>query len=625
MVKLYINYIGTLPIKGKADVTLRRGLNVVFAEKVIVDEDDGPRNSLGKSTFIRLIDYGLGSTNFFQKKQTRARQKLNNHYLLMEITINETNFTLCRNLINNDENFIYKGWVKERLTKNDSVSYIRGPSLEDYKEFIEESLLQKENYINDEKIISLRGYLPLLIRNQLDGFSNIYQPLGMSEGQPFSRLRTEFFSGLSTHKKLVLEQQFNKAEEKRKQASQDLNTLTRYLKKKELTINFEEHLLNYESEFETLSNEIKLIKERLLTRNNEESLIRKQLDLIEINISKLNSDIDFNESRILNYQATINDIYKELDSLNLFITAENFFKELNSKKCPTCLQDFDLNNMTQEKYEEKSTASLLIKEILSNEISDLTTAIDDLRTSIHYDKVNLIAENRNRLTLLEKLNTYTKDLVLELDTKENILNTLKQQHADVLYLKSIQEDIKDYSNNMKSHVKTKQTIKEKIDNANLEIEDNKSKLKIIYDNVVRHLYNNTRQGILKFSPKANNIEVDVAYLDSENNIDSGAAAQNVKVIAFDLALLELSLTNSTYHPRFLIHDSPNVNDIDLDVYYRIFTYILKLEESELQNKGIVDFQYIITTIYKPEEVLEQHIILQLESGNEGGKLFGFTF
>lgn len=413
MVKLYINYIGTLPIKGKADVTLRRGLNVVFAEKVIVDEDDGPRNSLGKSTFIRLIDYGLGSTNFFQKKQTRARQKLNNHYLLMEITINETNFTLCRNLINNDENFIYKGWVKERLTKNDSVSYIRGPSLEDYKEFIEESLLQKENYINDEKIISLRGYLPLLIRNQLDGFSNIYQPLGMSEGQPFSRLRTEFFSGLSTHKKLVLEQQFNKAEEKRKQASQDLNTLTRYLKKKELTINFEEHLLNYESEFETLSNEIKLIKERLLTRNNEESLIRKQLDLIEINISKLNSDIDFNESRILNYQATINDIYKELDSLNLFITAENFFKELNSKKCPTCLQDFDLNNMTQEKYEEKSTASLLIKEILSNEISDLTTAIDDLRTSIHYDKVNLIAENRNRLTLLEKLNTYTKDLVLE--------------------------------------------------------------------------------------------------------------------------------------------------------------------------------------------------------------------
>ena len=87
MVKLYINYIGTLPIKGKADVTLRRGLNVVFAEKVIVDEDDGPRNSLGKSTFIRLIDYGLGSTNFFQKKQTRARQKLNHHYYVLMLKI----------------------------------------------------------------------------------------------------------------------------------------------------------------------------------------------------------------------------------------------------------------------------------------------------------------------------------------------------------------------------------------------------------------------------------------------------------------------------------------------------------------------------------------------------------
>lgn len=621
MVNLFIKYVGTLPIKGKAKVTLRKGLNVVFAEKVIDDENDGPRNSLGKSTFIRLIDYGLGSTNFLQKGQNKARTKLINHYLLMEVTINNNYFTLTRNLVDNNENYIYVGWVKDLLLKNEALPYIIGPSFDEYKEFIEEQLLQKENYINEEKIISLRKYIPFLIRNQLNGFSNIYQPIGRSEGQQFARFRTEFFSGLSTFKKIELEQELNLAEEKRKQASQDLKTLVKYLEKKESII--EKNPLNIENEIQSISDQISLIKKQLLNRNNKELLIREKINAIDNDLLELTSNIKLNESRILNYQATINNIYKELNSLDLFIKAENFFEDLNQKKCPTCLQE--INNSSQGKYGDKVATSSLIKEILNNEINDLSVAIDELRETIEQMETFYNEGNNNKTNLIKHLAHYTEELILELNKKESRLNELKMQHSEVLYLKSIQGDVKEYSLNLQLHKKTKSEIKQKIDIANLEIESNKTNLISIFDKVVRYLYNNTRKGILKFSTRANNIEVDIAYVDSENNIDSGAAAQNVKVIAFDIALLELSLNNSTHHSKFLIHDSPNVNDIDIDIYHRIFTYILELEKKELQKNKTIDFQYIITTISKPDEVLDEHIILQLETGNEGGKLFGFTF
>ncbi|WP_045521372.1 DUF2326 domain-containing protein [Neobacillus niacini] len=625
MVKLFINYVGTLPIKGKADVGLRKGLNVVFAEKILDGENSGPRNSLGKSTFVNLIDYGLGSNSFFQKRQVKARKELLNYYLIMEVSINECEFTLKRKLVDSTENLIYKGWIKNDLLKNNNIQPIVGPSLDDYKEFIELELLQKNNYINDEKLISLRSYIPFIIRNQVDGFSNIQRPMGISEGAQFARFRSEFFAGLSTLRKIELEQELLEAEEKRKQAAQDFNTIAKYLKKKESIANSENEYIDYESKIQQISNEISLLKQNLLERNNDEALLRNELKEIEQRLFILESEVSFNESRILNYQATINDIYKELDSFNLYTKASDFFREYDLEICPTCLRSFGDNAMPEEGFKEDSDSISLIQEILKNEISDLQNAIENMR--VHIDELNTIKSELNdtKSRLIEKLSNFTASIITELNDKEHRLDNLKQEQAEILYLNGIQEDLEEYKSDLNIQVKKKKEINQKIDTANLEIEENKDKLIQVYDKVVRYLYNNTRQGILKFSPKANNIEVEIAYIDSEDNVDSGAAAQNVKVIAFDLALLELSINNSTYHPKLLIHDSPNVNDIDIDVYHNIFSYIIGLEEAELEKKGKVDFQYIITTISKPEEVLNEHIILQLDTGDEGGKLFGFTF
>lgn len=625
MVKLFINYVGTLPIKGKVDVQLRKGLNVVFAEKILNGEDNGPRNSLGKSTFVKLIDYGLGSTNFLQKHQDKARKELLNYSLIIEILINNNNFTLRRNLIDATENYIYRGWVRNKLLENNDIRPIVGPSLNDYKEFIEFNLLHRNNYSNDEKLLSLRNYIPFIIRNQVDGFSNLQRPMGISEGAQFSRFRTEFFAGLSTVKKIELEQELVETEEKRKQASQDYNTIDRYLKKKEAIANVGKANLDYKSEIQIITDEISKLKQSLLERNNIESKLRNELKVIEHSIFELEEKIRLNNSRILNYQATINDIYKEFDSFNIYSKASHLFGKYDIEVCPTCFREFEDTSNLKEIFEEDSGSISLIKEILRNEISDLQSAIDEMRLQIkefNGTKYNLFEIQSQ---IIRDLKNYTSNILLELNERERSLDYLKIEQAEYIYIQDIQEDLTEYKNNLSKQIKKKQEINQKINTANLEIEENKDELIRVYNKVVKYLYSNKRQGILKFSPKANNIEVEIAYSDSEENIDSGAAAQIVKVIAFDLALLELSLNNSTYHPKLLIHDSPNVNDIDIDVYHNIFSYILELENAELENKGEVDFQYIITTISKPEEVLEDHIILQLDTGSEGGKLFGFTF
>lgn len=77
-----------------------------------------------------------------------------------------------------------------------------------------------------------------------------------------------------------------------------------------------------------------------------------------------------------------------------------------------------------------------------------------------------------------------------------------------------------------------------------------------------------------------------------------AAIESLKVIAFDLAALCLSIEGRTHVPAFCIHDSPREADLGLSVYQRLFEVVAALEESTP-----VLFQYIVTTTTSPPKHL----------------------
>lgn len=75
---------------------------------------------------------------------------------------------------------------------------------------------------------------------------------------------------------------------------------------------------------------------------------------------------------------------------------------------------------------------------------------------------------------------------------------------------------------------------------------------------------------------------------------STAAIESLKVIAFDIAVMCMSIEGVTHLPAFLVHDSPREADLGLSVYHRLFNMVGALEG---QDNSV--FQYIVTTTTQP--------------------------
>ncbi|MDP5281420.1 hypothetical protein Q9Q95_21015 [Sphingomonas sp. DG1-23] len=97
-----------------------------------------------------------------------------------------------------------------------------------------------------------------------------------------------------------------------------------------------------------------------------------------------------------------------------------------------------------------------------------------------------------------------------------------------------------------------------------------------------------------------------------------AAVDSLKVVAFDLAALLLTMEGKTELPGFWLHDSPREADLGLAIYHRIFDLALWLEE---QTDG-PQFQYIVTTTTAPPEKLKAApwTILKLSSAPRESRL-----
>ena len=76
---------------------------------------------------------------------------------------------------------------------------------------------------------------------------------------------------------------------------------------------------------------------------------------------------------------------------------------------------------------------------------------------------------------------------------------------------------------------------------------------------------------------------------------STAAIESLKVIAFDLSAMCMSIEGQAHQPAFLIHDSPREADLGLSIFHRLFNVVRALEDKREQPL----FQYIITTTTSP--------------------------
>ncbi|ANK83545.1 MAG: hypothetical protein TEF_16060 [Rhizobiales bacterium NRL2] len=113
--------------------------------------------------------------------------------------------------------------------------------------------------------------------------------------------------------------------------------------------------------------------------------------------------------------------------------------------------------------------------------------------------------------------------------------------------------------------------------------------------IIRRLLGDDAKGIVRLTGKGLEISVEAGG-DRRT-----AAIQSLKILAFDLACLCLSIEGRTRIPAFLIHDSPREADLGQTIYDAHFRLLRALEE-ELAGRT---FQYVITTTTRPPQDLNK--------------------
>lgn len=114
-----------------------------------------------------------------------------------------------------------------------------------------------------------------------------------------------------------------------------------------------------------------------------------------------------------------------------------------------------------------------------------------------------------------------------------------------------------------------------------------------FDAIVRELVGPEAQGRITLDGKGLHLGIELSGDRSTAAIDS------LKVLAFDLAAMCMSIEGRTHVPAFLVHDSPREADLGLSVYHRLFEFIRKLEG--VGRKPL--FQYVVTTTTRPPDEL----------------------
>jgi hypothetical protein len=133
-----------------------------------------------------------------------------------------------------------------------------------------------------------------------------------------------------------------------------------------------------------------------------------------------------------------------------------------------------------------------------------------------------------------------------------------------------------------------------------------------FDGILRELVSPDIRGSLRIDGKGLKLNVELGGNRSTAAIDS------LKIVAFDLAVLVMSMEERLFVAGLLVHDSPREADLTNIIYGKLFPFAAKLESCT----EIPLFQYIITTTTAPPETFktDQWIRLQVKGAPASERL-----
>jgi uncharacterized protein YydD (DUF2326 family) len=494
----------------------RKGLNFIYGKKEI-NEPKSSLNSIGKTTFLDLIDFCLLAS--FQKNHSprlfSAINLMTGYNIVLEFSVKNINFVIKRNVEN--PNVVEFGIIGKELNLF---------KIDEIKQVLSSIIFKRDNYVGkfdkkwyrslisfyvkiqkfkQAKFLDPIKYIPELTEVEL----NIYHffLLGLDNTIPFklSRLRADE-KGLEASLKEIKKYAEEKYDLRNlKDTQNEINRLKVDINKLEIAIqNFElgEQYEDAEIEANTLTESIKnnlyqnfLDKEKIRSYQESYSVHEK------INLRRISSMYNQISEELAH---TIKKTLKQAVDFRIELSSSR--KEFISnevEKLKVFVKDREKNIKNFEEKRAKLFYFLSAKEA----ISDLTEAFYN------------ISDKKNRLSELEANSKMLFDLTKELNEIESEINILKNESID--YINSIGDEIVHFYQN--------------------------------FNNVFDSIYNDNKEtsefSITQNLKKKSLIEIDISLPDMY-----GKGKNQGRTLIYDLAVLISNIKNTQNFPRFLIHD-----------------------------------------------------------------------
>ncbi|WKZ69974.1 MAG: DUF2326 domain-containing protein [Melioribacteraceae bacterium] len=555
---MYLKKFYTRPAKYFSDITFRDGINYVYGYR---DKTQGKKkdslNNLGKSSFLDLIDFTLGS-DFSKDKNPRLYTAYDIGFLkgltvYLEFESRKNHYTISRSFENSR-------LVKLKANNGKYKEY----RLEDFRVTLCDIIFARDDYPG--------FYSPDWLRRLLAFYVTILKTNKKEYPDPFAYLEyTSELSLLQYHLFLLnidnrliynLNVKTDEIDEKKKLA----NTAAKNF----ISVHQLKTISDVEDKIKQLKTEIEEIRERIKAYKlaSSQKLNAEKANELTKTINKLSFENFSHQKKI--------DTYKESLSNNLSIrlsTVENIYNDFQEL----------LGTKIRKELEE---VVKFRKNLISSRKDFILEEIDKLNKEIENNKFKIDELDNQRADIFRILSTASaiKNLA-----DANALIVSKEKEAS-----NLEGQIKTYTVYSKQVSDLQQEVS-KIESNIIELRENIRDIELefykIFSSIYQELYSTkTGSRLFSFSIDSNPRVKSKLKIDILNDPEKfGKGKNRGRTLVYNLSVLFYSIIKNYNAPRFLIHDGifDGVDKVH-------FVDVIKFLNKQLERG--YKFQYIVTLI-----------------------------
>lgn len=584
------------------DVPMRPGFNIVWSPDSQT-EDSPIGHGGGKTTFCRLLRFCLGEDTFASDDlRHRIGEVFSKGSVGAEIILDDKPWIVHRSLGHRRRDVVQVGGSLDELFSGEHQATGMAP----LTDAITQSVLGDCSKLMPSSIGSASAWKALLAwisRDQECRFGHVLDwrspesesasPVVNRSGEDKLLVVRAILGALSTNE--VSAQQLEESQSKNVTGKKlDLDRLKWQLERARVDVYTKlrrdgeslsgtpvDAVLLRKAAAEQLSKALDL-PERLGSVDVEEA--RRARDLAKNELVRLQSELKLLNERIEEKQRTSALIAGELPEAHALILNEQ------NPVCPICKVGID-KVLAEGCGISTETCDLHSLQMEFARKRELREASEKEISSLRQQGPSLRAEIANAQSLFDEQDASLRKIEQSFDASSKSVREAQKLSEDLEEYEGLLAEFEqaqtEASRNEKALESTRASIAGQRDAnfASIQI------LSSWFDIVLRELVPGDIRGSVKLDGNGLKLNVELG------GYRSTVAIESLKVVAFDLAVLAMSMEKSLYFPGVLIHDSPREADLSGEIYKRLFLLAEKLENCTSAPL----LQYILTTTTAPPE------------------------